>query len=87
MAEMFMGMRISLAVEMNGSIVETNATYRDGNRITIIDFDMAKLGSSITHFAKLKGLQGSSLAEAKEIMKDFPGMKVDLNDRLKVVFR
>jgi hypothetical protein len=86
LAEMFMGMKMSLAVEVNGAIIETNATHRDGSRITIIDFDLAKFGTSLPQLEKLKLLQGSSAADAMELMKDFPGMKVDLNDRLKVVF-
>ncbi len=87
LAEMFMGMKMALAVEVNGSIVETNATHRDGSRITIIDFDLSKFGSSLPQLEKLKLLKGSSAADVKELMKDFPGMKIDLNDRLKVVFR
>ena len=87
MAEMFMGMKMTLAVEVNGTIVETNATHRDGGRITIVDLDLAKFGSSLPQLEKLKQLKGSSAADAKELMKDFPGMKMDLNDKLKVVFR
>lgn len=86
LAEMFTGMKMLLAIEVNGSIVETNATHRDGSRITIVDFDLAKFGSSLPQLEKLKRLQGSSAADAKEMIKDFPGMKVDLNDKLKVVF-
>jgi len=86
LVEMFMGMKMVLAIEVNGSIVETNATHRDGSRITIVDLDLAKFGSSLPQMEKLKRLQGSSLADAKEMMKDFPGMKVDLNDRLNVLF-
>jgi hypothetical protein len=87
MAEMFMGMKMALAVEVNGTIIETNATHRDGRRITIVDLDLAKFGSSLPQLEKLKLLKGSSAADAKELMKDFPGMKMDLNDKLKVVFR
>jgi hypothetical protein len=86
LAEMFMGMKMTLAVEVNGAILETNATHRDGGRITIVELDLAKFGSSLPQMEKLKRLQGSSPADAKELMKDFPGMKMDLNDRLKVVF-
>jgi hypothetical protein len=85
--EMFMGMKMSLIVEVNGTIVETNATHRDGKRITIVDFDLSKLGSSLPQLEKLKRLKESSVAEAKELMKDLPGIKMDLNDRLRVVFR
>jgi len=85
--EMFMEMKIAMVVEVNGSIVETNATHRDGSRITLVDFDLAKLGSSIPQLEKLKLLKGGSLADAKELMKDFPGIKMELNDKVKVVFR
>jgi hypothetical protein len=86
LAEMFMGMKMTLAVEVNGAIVETNATHRNGNRITIIDFDLAKFGSSLPEPEKLKLLKDSSAADARELMKNFPGMKMDLNPTLKVVF-
>ena len=84
--ETFMGMKIALSVDVNGAIKETNASYLSGNRITIIDFDLAKLGSSIPQLEKLKQLKGNSLAEAKDLLKDFPGMKMDMNDQLTVEF-
>ncbi|HEX9023788.1 MAG TPA: hypothetical protein VF799_08120 [Geobacteraceae bacterium] len=84
--ETFMGMKMALSVEVNGAIVKTNATHLSGNRITIVDLDLAKFGSSLPQLEKLKQLQTCSLADAKELLKDFPGMKIDMNDRLTVVF-
>ena len=84
--ETFMGMKMTLSVEVNGAIRETNATHLSGNRITIFDFDLARFGSSIPQMEKLKQMKGRSLAEAKELLKDFPGMKVDMNDQLTVEF-
>jgi hypothetical protein len=84
--ETFMGMRMTLSVEVNGAIRETNATYQKGNRVTIVDFDLSKFGSSIPQLEKLNKLKASSLAEAKELLKDFPGMKMDMNDQLTVEF-
>jgi hypothetical protein len=86
LVEIFMGMKMALSVEVNGAIKETNATHLSGNRITIVDFDLAKLGSSIPQLEKLKQLKTSSLADAKKLLKDFPGMKMDMNDLLKVEF-
>ncbi len=84
--ETFMGMKMALSVEVNGTIVQTNATHLSGNRLTIVDLDLAKFGSSLPQLEKLKQLKTSSLADARELLKDFPGMKVDMNDRLTVVF-
>ncbi len=84
--ETFMGMKMALSVEVNGAIVQTNATHLSGNRITIVDLDLAKFGSSLPQLEKLRQLKTSSFADARELMKDFPGMKIDMNDRLTVVF-
>jgi hypothetical protein len=86
-AEMLTGMKFQLAIEVNGTIVATNATHREGKRITLVELDLAKLGAAAPQLEKLSRLNGGSLAQAKELLKDFPGMKVDMNDRLNVVFR
>jgi hypothetical protein len=85
--EMFMGMKMILALEINGEIVETNATHRDGSRITIVEMDLARFGKSIPELEKLKELNLNSVEEAKELLKDIPGMKMDMNRSLKVVFK
>ena len=87
LADAFLSMKMALAVEVNGTIVETNATYRNGNRITVVNFDLSKLASpSPAQLEKLKKLNMTSLDDAKELLKAFPGMKMDMNDRLTVVF-
>jgi hypothetical protein len=87
LAELFLGMRFQLALEVNGTIVSTNATHRDGQRLTLIDFDLAKLSDAAKNLEKLGMLNGASFDEAMVLLKDIPGMKADLNDELKVVFR
>lgn len=85
-AELFAGMKFLLVLEVNGRIVETNAQYRDGNRLTLAELDFGKIGSALPQLEKLGQLQGSSPEEAMELLKDFPGMRIDMNERLKVVF-
>ncbi len=43
MKEMFKGFRVAMAVEVIGEIIETNATHRDGTRITLMELDFEKL--------------------------------------------
>ena len=88
LAEMFMEMRFLLALEVNGTIVKTNATHRDGRRLTIVDFDLGKFSACLPLLEKLGQLKSnSSIEEAMVLLKDFPGMKIDLNEKLTVVFR
>jgi hypothetical protein len=85
--EMFMGLKFVLAVEVNGTIVSTNATHRNGNRLTLLDFDLARLGTSGPELEKLSRLKNSSFEEAKELFKGIPGIQMDMNDKLTVVFK
>jgi hypothetical protein len=85
--EMFMGMKMVLALDIDGEILESNATHRNGSRITIVEMDLATFGKSIPELEKLKELNLNSMEEAKELIKGIPGMKIDMNRSLKVVFR
>ncbi len=87
LAQMFMGMKISLVIDINGTIISTNATYRDGNRLTLLDLDTDKLGTSLSSMAKLNGIAAGSLGGAKETLKDIPGIRMDGNEKITVVFR
>ena len=85
--EMFMGMKFVLAVEVNGTIVSTNATHRNGKRLTLVDLDLARIGTAGPELEKLSRLKNSSFEEAKELFKGIPGIRMDLNDKLIVVFK
>jgi hypothetical protein len=86
MAKMLIGMKFVLAIDINGSIISTNATHRDGNRLTVLEFDMEKMGDAMSRMEKLNRLKTGSFGKAKELLKDIPGVKVDMNDKLTVVF-
>lgn len=86
MEEMFRGLKISLTVEVNGTITKTNATHHDGSRVTVIDMDWEKLAGASDKLAGLSATGDISIGEAKKLLKDIPGIKVDLNDELKVEF-
>jgi hypothetical protein len=85
-AEMLKGLRFSLTIEVNGKVVASNATYREGGRITVFEFDLGKMGADPEKLSLLKKMDPSNFAEAKELMKAFPGIKADLNDRMEIVF-
>lgn len=87
MAEMFKGMRMAIFLDLEGDIVETNATHRDGNIITIMEMDFAKILEDPERFKAFSKASPKSVSEARELMKDFPGIKVDLNEELVVKFK
>lgn len=86
---MLRGLRFSLAVEVNGTIANTNATHRDGTRLTLVDMDFGKLAGGME---KLSGLGAANpgamtMDQARALWKDVPGVKVDMNEELTVVFQ
>jgi len=86
MAEMLQGMKFSLAIEVNGSIKETNATYRDGNRVTLFEFDLGRMALDAEKLKLLQKVEPASPEEAKEMLKALPGVKVELNEPVELVF-
>lgn len=76
---MFQGFKINVGLDIDGSIVKTNAEYVSGQRITLLELDVASL---LADEAKFKALQGklspnASLSEVKPYLKDIKGIKVD----------
>jgi hypothetical protein len=85
--ELFEGMRMAMLLEIQGSIVETNATHVDGTRITLMELDFGKLLEDPKALKVLIEAQKKSLESAKEVIKDLPGIKVDLNKEVLVKFQ
>ena len=86
MAKLFEGMKMSLAVEVDGTILETNAAYRDGSKITLLQLDFGKLIKEPEQLQKINRVRPETLEDIRKLMKDFPGIKVELNDEVKIKF-
>jgi hypothetical protein len=84
--EMVKGMRFSMVIEVNGKVLSSNATHLDGNRVTVIEFDLDKMGNDPEKLRLLKNTDPTNIAAAKELMKSFPGIKADLNEQIEIVF-
>lgn len=79
MKAMFQGFKVNIGLEVAGSIVETNAEYVAGPRITLLELDVAELLADEAKFKALQGKLGpsASLSEVKPYLKDFKGIKID----------
>jgi hypothetical protein len=85
---MFDGFKINIDLEVIGSIVNTNAEYVNGPRITLLEMDMSAL---LADEAKLRALQGkirpgASFSDVKPYLKDIKGIKID-GPSVRVEFR
>jgi hypothetical protein len=85
--EIFKDMKIDVSLEVDGRITETNATHTQGSRIILIAIDFERIIQNEQVFRELAMANPDSLEETKEILKDVPGIKVELQDRVELQFK
>lgn len=81
------GFRISLGVEVNGNIVETNASYVESSKVTLFDIDFDKLLDNEEKFNELKNLRPGDFSTIKDVMKNIPGFQIETNTPVKIKFK
>jgi hypothetical protein len=87
MKPMLKGLRITIGVEVDGTVVKTNSAYVSGNRVTYMDMDFGALladQKALKEFGQ--GMEGS-VAEQKAALAKIKGMKVHLDPEMVVEFK
>ena len=86
MAQQFLkDTRLTIIVNVEGSITETNAANRDGSRVILADIPFGEL---LKDPAKLKGLKNADTwEEATKLFKDIPGIKMEPREKIEVKFK
>jgi hypothetical protein len=84
MKEVSQGTKVSISLEVGGDIVRTNATHREGSKITLMEVDLGKLFEDRENVKRFSQRRPENLEEAKKLLKDLPGVKVELNPELKI---
>jgi hypothetical protein len=86
MQQMFKGMHVAVHIEVDGEILETNASFRDGHRVTLMDIQFDQILADPERFKRLASAQPEGMEQVKALMKDLPGVKVELNDPVEIRF-
>jgi hypothetical protein len=76
---MFKGFRIGVDLEVVGQIVETNADYVSGKRITLAEIDLEQLlreGKKLDSLEKVLN-PDASIAKVRPYLKDVKGLKIN----------
>jgi len=85
--EIFKDLYIGITVKPEGEIVETDATYRDGNKITLLEMDFGKLVQDAKKFESFAKKEPETVEETKALLKNLPGFKIELNKKVIVKFK
>jgi len=81
------GMRMYIAMEFDGEIRETDATYREGSRIVLIDLDIDKMEIDQETTKKLNEHPTYSIQEMVRNAGPIPGIRVEWKKTIQVLFR
>lgn len=86
MAQQFLkDTRLTIIVNVEGSITETNAANKDGSRVILADIPF---GDLLKDPAKLKGLKNAETwEEATKLFKDIPSIKMEPREKIEVKFK
>ena len=83
----FRDMRIAMHVEVVGEIVETNAMHVEGARVTMIDINFGELVANEEALQAMAERKPETVADMKELMKIVPGLKMEIEPEVAILFR
>ena len=87
MRELYRDMRMKLVVEVAGTVVDTNAAYREGSRITLMEVDFGKLMDEGDSFDRLMRAKPETVEAMKEALEGVEAIKVETARSIRIRFR
>jgi len=87
MKKILQDMHLSLVVEVQGTILETNAEYHDGPCVTLLDLDFNKVLADPEKFQALARANPQTLQDAKALIKGLDGVKIETAPEVKIKFQ
>ena len=88
LAPMFKDMRVAISLEPQGTLVRTNATHVQGQRITLFDVAFGEIFADPAGIEKLEKLGNNpSIEQIRTALKGMKGIKINEVDKLEVEFK
>jgi hypothetical protein len=85
--KLFQDMKLKISLQFEGTIVNTNATFRDGSTVTLMEMDFGKIMTNAALFKQLSAAKPQSIEETKALLKSVEGLKVETNNPVTVEFK
>ena len=85
--KMMDGMRVDIAVEFEGEILETNATHVEGSRVTLLSVDFGELIKNKETLEMMKKSQPDKIEDLEAFVEKIPGMKLELKKPVSIIFK
>jgi hypothetical protein len=84
--KMMEGMKIDIAVEVDGAIESTNATYVDGSRVTLFHMDFGEMMKNKEAFKEFKKNEPKNIDELKFYLDKLNGIKIEVEKPVTINF-
>ncbi len=85
MKKIFDGLKVSIDVTVLGNIVKTNSPYVQGSTVTLLEMDFSQVMANDQMLSKLSNPK--SLEEAKALLKNVKGFKINLDREVAIEFK
>ena len=80
-------MKIRLALEVDGRITESNAAYREGSTVTLLDLDFGLLMQDQEAFRRIAAAQPRGLEDMAALAAGNPALKIQTGGSVLVRFQ
>ena len=88
LAPMFKDMRVAISLEPQGTLVRTNATHVQGQRITLFDVAFGEIFADPKGVEKLEALGNNpSIDQIRTALKGMKGIKINEVEKLEIEFK
>ena len=86
LTEMFDGLKMNLTINFNDDIDETDASFVDGNNVTLMQIDFSEILKHKDVMEKLQKSKPKTMEQFNEAVGDMKGIKVEFKDKITVKF-
>jgi hypothetical protein len=84
---LFKSFKIKVDIELEGEILEADASFIEGNVLTLFEMNFEELFERPEKLEELKKINPKSLNETSELLKDIPGFKFETKEKITVKFQ
>lgn len=85
--KMMEGMKIDMAIEVKGQIINTNATYVQDSRVTLFQMDFSEMMKNKEGFEEFKRNEPKNIDEMKTYLEKLPGIKIEVEKPVTINFK
>lgn len=85
--KMMEGMKVDVAVEVDGEILNTNATYVQGSKITLFEMNLSEMMKNKEVFKEFKKNEPDNIEEMKQYLEMLPGLKIEVEKPITITFK